>query len=51
MFEENQQPATNQYGAALWRIFSTNKSVIANRKKGCYTNHDPSKQEVGLIFV
>jgi hypothetical protein len=30
----------NQNRAALWRIFSTNKSVTANRKKGFYTNRD-----------
>ncbi len=41
IFEENQ----------LWRIFSTNKSATANRKKGFYINRDPNKQEVGFIFV
>jgi hypothetical protein len=37
----------NQNSAALWRIFSTNKSAPANRKKGFYTNHrDPNNREV-----
>jgi hypothetical protein len=35
--------------AALWLIFSTNKSAPANMKKGFYTNRDVNKQEVGFI--
>jgi hypothetical protein len=34
-----------------WRIFSSNKSVPANRKKRFYANRDPNKQEVGFIFA
>ncbi len=41
----------NQKRAALWRIFSSNKSVPANRKTVFYANHDPNKQEVGLVFA
>jgi hypothetical protein len=41
----------NQNNAALWQIFSSNKSVPANRKKGFYRNSVPKKQEVGGIFV
>jgi hypothetical protein len=41
----------NQKRAALWRIFSSNKSVPANRKKRFYANRDPNKQEVGSIFA
>ncbi len=43
----------NQYSATLWRIFSSNKSAPANRKKRIllYTNRNPNKQEVGFIFV
>ncbi len=37
--------------AALWRIFSSNKSAPAYRKKGFYINRDPNKQEVGYIFM
>jgi hypothetical protein len=37
----------NQNSAILWRIFSSNKSAPANRRKGFYTNRDPNKQEVG----
>jgi hypothetical protein len=37
--------------AALWRIFSSNKSAPANRKTGFYTNRVPKKQKVGGIFV
>jgi hypothetical protein len=44
-------PQSKPKRAALWRIFSTNKSAPANRKKGFYTNRDPNKQEVGFIFV
>jgi hypothetical protein len=40
----------NQNSATLWRIFSSNKSAPANRKKGFCTNRDPNKQEVGFIF-
>jgi hypothetical protein len=42
----------NQYRAAFWRIFSSNKSVPANREKRFYANRgDPNKQEVGFIFA
>jgi hypothetical protein len=41
----------NQNSAALWRIFSANKSTPPNRKKGFYTKRDQNKQEVGFIFV
>ncbi len=41
----------NQNRAALWRIFSSNKSAPANRKRGFYANRDPDKQEVGFIFA
>jgi hypothetical protein len=41
----------NQNKAALWHIFSSNKSVPANRKTGFYENLDPHKQEVGFIFA
>jgi hypothetical protein len=47
VFEEFQHPAIQ----ALWRIFSSNKSAPANRKKGFYTNRDLNKQKVGFIFV
>jgi hypothetical protein len=40
----------NQNSATLWWIFSSNKSVSANRKKGFYINHVPKKQEVGGCF-
>jgi hypothetical protein len=33
------------------RIFSSNKSVQANRKTGFYANRDLNKQEVGFIFA
>jgi hypothetical protein len=53
IFEEFQHAAiqTKKISAALLRIFSTNKSAPANRKKRFFTNRDPNKQEVGLIFV
>ncbi len=41
----------NQNRAALWRIFSSNKSTPANWKTGFYANHDPNNQEVGFIFA
>jgi hypothetical protein len=41
----------NQNRAALWRIFSSNKSAPANRKTGFYANREPNKQEIGLIFA
>jgi hypothetical protein len=41
----------NQNRAALWRIFSSNKSAVANRKTGFYANRDPNKQEDGFIFA
>ncbi len=40
------------YGcAALRRIFSSNKSVPANGKKGFYTSYLPKSEEIGGIFV
>ncbi len=51
-FKEFQHPAKQtENWAALWRIFSSNKSAQANRKTGCYANCDQNKQEVGFIFV
>jgi hypothetical protein len=47
---DQQKFYTNQYRAALWRIFSSNKSMPANRNKRFYANHDPNKQNVGFIF-
>jgi hypothetical protein len=41
----------NQSSGALWRIFSSDKSAPANRKKGFYTNRVPKKQEVEGIIV
>jgi hypothetical protein len=41
----------NQNRAALWRIFSSNKSEPANRKTGFHANCDPNKQEVELICI
>jgi hypothetical protein len=41
----------NENRAALWRIFSSNKSVPANRKTGFYANRGSNKQEVGFIFA
>jgi hypothetical protein len=41
----------NKNGAALWRIFSSNKSAPANRKKGFYTSRLPKNEEIGGIFV
>jgi hypothetical protein len=49
IFEETRNP--NQNRAFIWKIFSSNKSRPANRKKGFYTNRNPNKQEVGFIFV
>ncbi len=50
-FQHPTRPQSKQNSAALWRIFSTNKSAPAIRKKGFYTNRDPNKQEVGFIKV
>ncbi len=58
-FPTNYAPKMREYSivkpkqnrAALWRIFSSNKSVPAKRKKGFYANRDPNKQEVGIIFA
>jgi hypothetical protein len=38
-------PNPSQNSAALWQIFSSNKSAPANRKKEFYTNRDSNKQE------
>jgi hypothetical protein len=40
----------NKNRAVLWRIFSLNKSVPANRKKGFYISRLPN-EEIGGIFV
>jgi hypothetical protein len=40
----------NQTSAALCRIFSSNKSVPANRKKGFFTSHLPKKEGIGGIL-
>ena len=40
----------NQNRAALWRIFLSNESALANRKTGFYADRDPNKQEVGFIL-
>jgi hypothetical protein len=37
--------------AALWKIFSSNKSALANRKKGFYTSRLPKNEEIVSIFV
>jgi hypothetical protein len=52
IFEEFQHPTiqtiiVQHFGG----IFSSNKNVPANKKKGFYTKHVPKKQEVGDIFV
>jgi hypothetical protein len=44
-------PQSKPNRAALWQIFSSNKSVPANRKTWFYANCDPNKQEVGFIFA
>jgi hypothetical protein len=49
IFEETRNP--NQNRASIWKIFSSNKSTPANRKKGFYTNRNPNEQEVGFISV
>ncbi len=49
--KEFQHPAIQTKIAALWRIFSSNKSAPANRKTRFYTNRDPNKQEDGFIFA
>jgi hypothetical protein len=36
--------------AALWRIFSSNKSVPANMKKGLYSSRLPKNEKNGLNF-
>jgi hypothetical protein len=41
---------SNLNSAALWRIFSSNKSAPAIRRKGS-TNRAPKKQEIGGVFV
>jgi hypothetical protein len=46
-----QHPAIQTKWSIPLAEFSTNKSVLANRKKGFYTYRDPNKQEVGFIFV
>jgi hypothetical protein len=51
VLEQFQHPAIQTKIVQHWRIFSSNKSAPANRKKGFCTNHDPNKQEVGFIFV
>jgi hypothetical protein len=46
--KNSNSPQSNQNSAALWRIFSANKSASTYRKKGFYTNRDP-KQAGGWI--
>jgi hypothetical protein len=41
----------NQNRAALWRVFSSNERVPANRKTEFYANPELNKQEVGFIFA
>jgi hypothetical protein len=36
---------------ALWQIFSSNKSVLANKKKGFYASRRPKNEEIVGIFV
>jgi hypothetical protein len=36
--------------AALWRIFSSDKSAPANIKKGFYTSRLPKNEEIRWIF-
>jgi hypothetical protein len=49
--KEFQHHAIQTKRAALWQIFSSNKSAPANRKTGFYANRDPNKQEVGFVFA
>ncbi len=55
IFEEFKQPtivhSINQNSAAIWRIFSSNKSVPANKKKGFYTSRQPKNDGIGGVFV
>jgi hypothetical protein len=51
VIKEFQHPAIQTKIEQHWQIFSSNKSVPANRKTGFYANRDPNKQEVGLIFA
>jgi hypothetical protein len=44
-------PQSKQNRVAFWRIFSSNKSVPANKKTGFNANRDPNKQEVGFILA
>jgi hypothetical protein len=37
---------SNQNRAAFWQIFSSNKSVPANRKTGFYANRDPTSRRL-----
>jgi hypothetical protein len=37
--------------AALWRIFSSNKRVPENIKKGFHTSRHPKNQGIGRIFL
>jgi len=39
------------YRAALWQIFSTNKSAPANRKKGFFKSFLLKNDKIGGIFV
>jgi hypothetical protein len=41
----------NQNRAALWRIFSSNKSAPVNKKTGFYANRDLNKRKVEFIFA
>jgi hypothetical protein len=52
MLEEIQQPAIQtKIEQPFGGFLSINKSVTANRVKVFYTNRNPNKQEVGVIFV
>jgi hypothetical protein len=49
MFEENQQRAIQTKRVqTFWRIFSTNKSVTANKKKGSYKTVIPTRLDLFL---
>jgi len=48
MFTTTRNPNLNS--AALWRIFASNKSVPAKRKKGFYKSRLPKNEEIGGIF-
>jgi hypothetical protein len=52
IIEEFQHPAIQtENSAALWRNFSSNKSVPANMKKGFYKGHMPKNKKIGGIVI